>query len=571
VPNIRTFDTPQLGLQPTEIGIEATAAAARRGGTFYNQAAAALTARGQHIASATKDAGDLAINYIEHREISNGAAKLAQIEDGYTGAWQKFASNPNLDWNDPTIVQQFRAQMEPGLQQFKDSFITEGGKQWAEGRVDRFREHMFTKTAADQSTLSAAAIALNMEQTVNSATSRVYKDPSVKTLDDAIAGLHDSINATVDSSPTLDVSARVQAKASLFKQEEKLVNSAIMGAIANTGGDWKTIAENPKYARYVDMPAMRRYEREQQFYNRLDASEKRNARIQADYESRRDFNTRVNEIEAATIPQNVGDRPTLPPDYWNKLRELSKHPGAGLEPGRLRTMVQQGEILTERLNKPEPLGRVSHDTTMQLLKQIRSTDDTRLVSIDPIYDAYQAGRLNNADFNFLRNEYSALRSPQGLALDKDRDNFFKKFAPVIDGDYKFQMQQHSVLGTQQMYAFEMAARAQEEDLRKQGKDPHLVYDPRSEQFFGRPENLAKYRVSAQQAQQYEKMMKDIDAAEAAAPRPNVNFTGPGKDITGVQIIDIPPGMTNEEIKRLYPPGTKIRLPDKRIGTVPGKQ
>ena len=159
MPNIRTFDTPALDLRPSEIGVEATAAAARRGGAFYNQAAQAMENLGQHVASTVKDAGDLAINYIEHREISNGAAKLAQIEDGYTGAWQTFAADPNRDWNDPTVVQQFRAGMEPGLQQFKDSFITERGRDWAEGRVDRFREHMFSKTAADASTMSAAAMA----------------------------------------------------------------------------------------------------------------------------------------------------------------------------------------------------------------------------------------------------------------------------------------------------------------------------------------------------------------------------------------------------------------------------
>ena len=514
MPNIRTFDTPALDLRPSEIGVEATAAAARRGGAFYNQAAQAMENLGQHVASTVKDAGDLAINYIEHREISNGAAKLAQIEDGYTGAWQTFAADPNRDWNDPTVVQQFRAGMEPGLQQFKDSFITERGRDWAEGRVDRFREHMFSKTAADASTMSAAAIVQNKEETVNSATSRVYKDPSA--LDDALAGLHDSINATVDSSPTLDVGTRARTKEGLFKQDEKLVKAAIAGIIKN-GGDWHTIADNPKYSKYINATEIAQFERAEKYYNNIDKAEERAARVQRDYNNRQDFNTKINELEASTMPAEVGGRAVLPKDYWQRLRDLSAHPGAALEPGLLRSMQQKGEALTERMNKPEPLGRISHDTTMDLLKRMRATDESRLTDNGPIYDAFQAGRLDNNDFNFLTREFNNLRTPEGMALEKDRTQFLKRYAQVIDGAMT-KTGEHSLLGTQQMYEFEMDARRQEAELRKQGKDPHLVYDPRSEYFWGRPENLAKYHVPLQEALDYEKTFRAMAAPPKGADR-----------------------------------------------------
>jgi hypothetical protein len=82
-----------------------------------------------------------------------------------------------------------------------------------------------------------------------------------------------------------------------------------------------------------------------------------------------------------------------------------------------------------------------------------------------------------------------------------------------------------VLGTQKLYEFEMDARQQEAQLRKQGKDPHLVYDPRSSEFWGRPENIARYRVSFQDTQKYENDLKAMDEAAAkaqpAAPAPKV--------------------------------------------------
>ncbi len=48
MPNIKTYDTPALGLVPSETGIQAVAAAARRGGAFFNQAAGALNQIGQY-------------------------------------------------------------------------------------------------------------------------------------------------------------------------------------------------------------------------------------------------------------------------------------------------------------------------------------------------------------------------------------------------------------------------------------------------------------------------------------------------------------------------------------------
>jgi hypothetical protein len=64
---------------------------------------------------------------------------------------------------------------------------------------------------------------------------------------------------------------------------------------------------------------------------------------------------------------------------------------------------------------------------------------------------------------------------------------------------------HSALGSQRMYQFEMDARRQETDLRKSGQDPHSLYDPSSPNFLGK--QVAKYHVSFQEAQQFEKQVQ----------------------------------------------------------------
>jgi hypothetical protein len=355
------------------------------------------------------------------------------------------------------------------------------------------------------STAAGHAVAINHAETVNSLANAVYLDPS--SLDDSLKTLDSATGGVVATSPNLN--DKVGVKSRLVEQGAgQIVKSAALGYIEKTGQvpDWLS---DPKYSKYVNVAEIRQFQREAQTQQRLNQAEVRATRAQTDYDNRNDFNTKANALEAATMPQQPGDAPSLPDNYWSQLRDLSKHPGAALEPGRLRAMVTNGEAITERLNKPEPLGPVSHDTTMSLLNDMRAG---KITTNDPIYQAYGEGKLNRADFQFLQNEFTQAKTPQGQALDRDRTDFFKRYAPTIDAGLA--LGEHSALGSQQMYAAEMDARRQEDVLRQQQKDPHAVYDPRSEYFFGKPENLRKYQVTLQQTQDYERRLR-----EGAAPAP----------------------------------------------------
>jgi hypothetical protein len=215
---------------------------------------------------------------------------------------------------------------------------------------------------------------------------------------------------------------------------------------------------------------------------------------------------------------------TLPSDYWQQVRKIGQMPGAALEPSRLKQMVDNGDRITARLDKPEPLGPVSHATTMQLLQQIRSTDPSRLTSNDAIYQAYGEGKLNTSDFNFLQKEYANIKTPEGQALNNDRARFFKQYAGAITGSLYDPVQ-----GSPKMYAAEMAARRQEADMQKRGLDPHSIYDPSSPNFFGKPENLKRFSGT---------MQEDLQT-RATAPA-SVNLTANDSKVTGVEVKDLAP-------------------------------
>lgn len=258
MPNIRETNVGALDIRPTEVGVEATAAAARRGGAFFNQASGAMDALGHRIGSTVRELGDVAVKYIDHQEISRGAAVAAKLMEQKDQEWNQVAKN--ADPNDPTHAAQWREEnLEPALEQFKQGFTTEKSQQYAEHFVEQYRTHMFHKTTADMSSLAADAVHVNTLKTINSLGNTLSSDPSG--LDFARDALKSSLDGIVDSSPNLTAAQASKVRSELlFKGEEHLVKSAVTGAILK-GGDWQKLANDPKNAPFINASEMIQFER----------------------------------------------------------------------------------------------------------------------------------------------------------------------------------------------------------------------------------------------------------------------------------------------------------------------
>jgi hypothetical protein len=486
--NIREgFEAPAgLTIQPTEVGVEAAAAAARRGGAFFNQAGQDFDTLGQRAGSAIRDAGDAYVKYAAHQEISHGAATFAQLHSDLTNQWNDTAKN--ADPNDPSIAGKFNDEtLNPALEKFRSAFSTEAGQNWAESHIDALRSHMFEKTAADMSTLAGDAVTVNVRKMTNAWTNTARNDPSAVPY--LLSTAESSINGVVQTSPNLKgVNAAKVTQQILQATKEQIVKAGALGAIESSADPEKAAATfAQRYPDYVNSQEIDQFAKAAKYYKRIGDSETRAARVQADYENKNDFNTKINNLEASTMPQKPGDPPQLPPDYWDKLRDLSMHPGAALEPGRLRSMVQQGEIITDRLNKPEPIARVSHDTTMDLLGQIRSG---KMPDNTAIYDAYQKGNLTRADFAFLNTEFGNLRTPDGQRLGTLKQSFLHGIEPSID---KSVMGVPDPDGKERFYQLQFELERRMAEFRKQGKDPYSLLDPSSPDYMGKPETLKQFQ------------------------------------------------------------------------------
>lgn len=568
MPRIQTYDAGNLAIQPSERGTDARLQEARRTAGFYNEAGELISGGARARASAAGDV-DRSVanaaeatatfakqqeNYFGHKEVSKGAAAGAALNSDLNDKWD--AAVKNADPNDPSVAAKFKEEvLEPSLQKFKESYSnTDLGQRWSEQHVESTRNHFFQKTAADMTTLAGAAVEKNVREYGNAQTNLARKSSDMHTVDFLLSKVDTDVAAIVSSSPNLKGAEVAKARIKLTEQmKEQIVKAGAFGSMEKSA-DPEAAAETfaNRYPQYINGQEVQQFAKMAQYYKRVGESENRAALVQRNYQAKNEFNQKVNELEMSTAPQNAGDPPQLPKDYWEKLRDLSTHPGAALEPGRLKTMVTNGEAITARLDKPEPLTRVSHDTTMGLLKQMRATDDSRLTDNGAIYEAYGSGKLTRADFTFLNNEFNNLKTPDGAMLGKTRDEFFKRYAASIDGAMDFGG--HSALGSQRMYQFEMDARRQEADLRKAGKDPHALYDPSSPDFIGKPVNLSKYHISLQEGMNYQKTT--TGEKSAVTEKPNN------------EVIELPKGMGPAEAMKKYPSGQKIKLQDGRIGTVP---
>ncbi len=500
MPNIREQSAPSnLGLNPTETGINATAAAARRIGTSYREAADAYGDLGQRIGSTIREVGDITVKYEDHREISAGAANFAKLQDNLTQLWNETAKT--ADPNDPAVAAKFREKvLEPALEQFQSSFNTERSQAFGEQKVQALRNHMFEKTSADMSTLAGIAVRKNISDTATSMSNTAITDPSsVPTL---LSQVDHSVEGIVSSSPNMRAvdAARVHAEVS-DAAKKAIVQAGAIGAIQKSGNPEATAEEwIKKYPTYISGAEAKTLST--------------NARQQIRARNYDEAQNRRREKEITTERSNEAAN-----EYLVAVR--SKDPKIMNDPTAVKILNDPNLTKTDKNNllnyvdrtlKPETNSRISQQTFVGLLRDLRDPDADPDKVMQKAWDARlkdpgQPGSMTEHDFNQMRGEIVARKTPEGAALERDRNQFFKQYAGAIAG-----RGYDPVTGSPKLYAAEVDARRTEADLRKKGLDPHLAYDPQSEYFLGNPKRLAKYQGT---------MQTDLEI-KATAPTPGLD-------------------------------------------------
>lgn len=346
MPTIKQYDPGQLGLQPSEIGVEATAAAGRRLGMFYNQVGEATQRfgdrAGQELGSAIKDAGDTEVLRETHQQVSHGSATFSTVLDNLTNAWNDTAKN--ADPNDPSVAAKFRETvLEPALDKFREGFTTEASQNWAEHHIEELRQHFFEKTSADMSTLAGQAVKVNAVQTINTLSNTALNDPSA--LPFALKSLDSSVGGMVASSPNLKGASAGAVRSEISeKGRESIVKAAAIGTIQKTGQvpDWVT---DPQYSKYVNGAELKQLQKAAEVQNRTNVLLQKQTALYERQQADLKVHAGMSKImsDNVTVDQATG-RLTINPNYFKESLDLARsNPDAPIASTAARTMLDWGE------------------------------------------------------------------------------------------------------------------------------------------------------------------------------------------------------------------------------------
>jgi len=522
MPTIRTYEAPALGLQPTEVGISAAVNAARTVGKNADQAAAAVSEVGgqfaRNLGGAVKAAGEVAVQYVEHREISRGAAGYAQLNDKLTQQWNDTAKN--ADPNDPTVAEKFRQEvLEPSLQKYSEGFISEGGQKFAQSRVDSLRNHMFTKTAADMSSLAADAVAVNVRQTGNSLSNTAINDPSavphlLESADSLVGGM-------VESAPNLKGAVASKAKMELSQKiKESIVKSGAIGAIEKSADPEATAkAWGAKYPEFISGDELKMLSGNARQQIRARRADETNARVLQDRQAQKASDNRETEY----LQKLYSDDPKEQGQVSTK---------AIVNDPTLNRVAKERMIgVVNREFKPETAAQASNGNAMELLDRLRRPegDPERIDSLDELYKARIDGKLNKTDFEMLRKEFAEVRTPEGEKLTTRKTAFMAAVKSSITGSNPL-MGKIDKDGDLNSYRLMVDLDAKIAEYKKAGKNPYDLLDPSKPDYMGRPEALLPYQKTLQES---------IRSQGSKLSPGGRNLTGGGSTVTGVEVTNAP--------------------------------
>jgi hypothetical protein len=421
MPNIRQFDAPpNLGLNPSETGVDATAKAAQRIGMFYNQFGNATSELGNEkgqmwrtlgadAGSDIKTAGDVAVKYMDHEQVSQGSAAFAQLTNDLTNKYN--AALKNADPNDPSFVAKFNeGVVQPSLDNFKSAFSTENAQAWAEAHANELQNHFITKGAADLSGMAKEAIKVNYEKTVNSLSSAAANDPS--SLDFALAQVDHSVKAMADSSPTLSGADAFAVKSEWGqKAKEAIVKSAISGMIQkNPNVNLDDIQK--KYGDFIKGDEMKMFQKSAQVQAKANALvEKQSAQL-----DKQKADLQVHQSAAKVITDNVTfdpqtGAPIVDPKFFSQALDIArKNPNASNAGETVRAMMSWGESQQAKGAKPADDPTVKADLTTRMF-----SPDNPTTTID-LMKARADGKISDHTFQTYHGlvqelEQSPLKGP----------------------------------------------------------------------------------------------------------------------------------------------------------------
>jgi hypothetical protein len=254
--------------------------------------------------------------------------------------------------------------------------------------------------------MAALATSRNLEQIINTSAMTARNDPTG--LDFALANVREAFRAEIDRSPSLTAMQvqEIQTKHE-FNALKHVVSSAIYGAIAQNPDAGLAMAQNPKYAPYINGHEMKRYAADVQRQNRqMDVEMRRQVREQRKAE----VEAVLNKITFSMVTDQ-GLRVT--PEHWKAFRALEGQVDPTLP--ELRAAASFLDVVSRRTRDG-----VTDPTIKQELLNAYAQGEMKLVQLQQYFNG---GHLSSRDFAYFTN---LMRKP-----DPARKSALMEFNPVM--------------------------------------------------------------------------------------------------------------------------------------------
>lgn len=465
MPNIKTYDQPNLGIQANEVGPDAFAQAGRRIGAAYSDMSEDMRRTGQVAASTIDTAGQAYDEYETHKEISSGAPAFSNALLNMTTQWNSIAKN--TDPNNTAVAGKFREDvLEPTLTKLQDSFSTEKGQNWALEQANAIRDHMQHKIIADQSSMASQAVVQNVTETTNTLANNVRQDPSA--LDASLGIYTHAVGHIVKSSPSItpEAAARVY-DAVTEKGLQAITWSAIQGAIEKNPAAGLQMASDPRYAKYINASEADRFAKEVERQNKVDAT---NARLLQNDQDRRQSEATFDKFNVALHsdnPPTMADIRNIPP------KEISAEHREGLF------------NISEKMSNKEDLkpAAVYAQGLMDTITDIwrPQGDPKKVTTVTELQKRYSEGMYDLKGYNQARKELLDPMDEQGATLQGNRATALKIMAPILNPRDDAGSQHHQ--GFDRVQGAYVRIRQLEDLSREKTGDPNAVYDPKSPYYY----------------------------------------------------------------------------------------
>jgi hypothetical protein len=583
MPTIAEFKAPELGLRPSEVGITATAAAARRVTGAYSQAAGAMAGVGHEIAGALTSAMDVAVTSMEHGEITHGAQAWAGLSTQLTENYKDHSDK--ADPNDPLSAKGWlQDTLEPALQKFKSGFLTQKGQEFAEQHIDQFREHMWKTAQADRAKHAGAATTNALSSSRNSLDNGLINDPTPENLENARKSWTTTVTGLTSTSPSIDDPTK-RSKAHNDLIEEGMggfVKSSALGGVLRDGKVPEWITQDPKYNKYIPAEERIQLETKARTSEKFLTQQQNVANKQILQVQLNALEHNLNDIRTESRPDtDLGPR-KMPTDVWKRLDQLTISPGADSPQGAKMIAAADSyyRSIAAQLNKPPPKQDISTPTWADLHRRINSQDADRLTDESAINDAYGQGLLTPHDHDSLLKEFEDLKNPTGQRISQLEKNLYAGIKKQIDHSNPA-MGNDDPEGAKQFARFTQDVHNMVEEYRASGRNPFDLFDSTKPDYLG---SEAKLRAGG-----YLKTMSETTAdisrrlnppptgAPAALPPKPLTFSAPEgltqqeRNLLDYSRDNMRKGtyatMPNGDIASVYITG--VEGPGARIYNVPG--